>query len=251
MTNSFNGGFAQADTTKMHKDIIALRTKSTKLRQMGRIADNISRIKKELGNTKLLVVSKFRSVNEIKEAYEAGQTTFAENRVQALLERREALPQEIEWHLIGHLQTNKVKYIAPFITMIHSVESEKLLIEIDRRAAQYQRKIDLLLQLFISQDETKFGLSYEECDLLIAKIASQAFPNVQLRGLMGMATLTNDNQQIKSEFEALSKYFLNVKNGLMKHEKGFDTLSMGMSSDYKIAMDCGSTLVRIGSAVFE
>lgn len=213
------------------------------------LAENITRLRQELGHVELVVVSKYRSIDEIKSVYDCGQRKFGENRVQALLERVEALPKDIEWHLIGHLQTNKVKYIAPMISMIQSVDSSRLLDEIDKQAARYKRKIDCLLQCHIAEEETKFGLNRLECIEILDSKPLEKWPHVQIRGLMGMATNTDDTNKIENEFKGLKSLFDELR--ATYKELNLDTLSMGMSSDYGIAVQQGSTLVRIGSKVFE
>lgn len=216
------------------------------------IASNLNKIKSKLGIAKLVVVSKTRSIEELEAVYEAGYRTFAENRVQNLLERKEKLPTDIEWHLIGHLQTNKVKYIAPFIAMIQSVDSESLLIEINRQAAKNQRTLDVLLQVFIATEETKFGFSETEVLDILNRDFSNLYPNVKIRGLMGMASNTDNKEQVRQEFSTLHNFYLHCKTLIeQKNINGFDTLSMGMSSDYLLAIEQGSNLVRIGSAIFE
>lgn len=208
------------------------------------IAENISGLKQEIGqNVQLIVVSKYRTIEEIKEAYQAGQRLFAENRVQALLERKEALPNDIIWHLIGHLQSNKVKYIAPFISCIQSIDSLELLELLNQHAAKNGRTIDCLLQVHIAVEETKFGLSETECEALIAQ--AKGFSNVKIKGLMGMASNTEDQEQVKKEFLGLQTLY-----NKLKEENNFDTLSMGMSGDYQLAIACGSNMVRVGSKVF-
>jgi pyridoxal phosphate enzyme (YggS family) len=220
--------------------------------QMQGIAENLKGIRKQLNpSTILIVVSKYRSIEEIMEAYNAGQRIFAENRVQALLERHEALPKDIEWHLIGHLQTNKVKYIVPFVKLIHSVDSMKLLQEIDKQAGKINQVQDVLIQVFVAQEETKFGLEPAEAmDLLSSKEAT-SLKNVRICGLMAMASNTDNREQIRQEFQKVADLFKELKNGLMKENPAFQELSIGMSSDYSIAMECGSTMVRVGSKVFE
>lgn len=214
------------------------------------IAENISRLKEETGNkAQLIIVSKNRSIEEVKEAYSTGHRDFAENRVQALMEKAEHMPDDIRWHLIGHLQTNKVKYIVPFIHLIQSVDTPKLLEEIDKHAGKHRRVIDCLLQIYIATEETKFGMSMEECDTMIGSGLLSTLKHVRVRGLMGMATNTNDVEKVKTEFTALRNYFEAIKTKLANDY--FDTLSMGMSADYKIALQCGSNMVRIGSLVFE
>ncbi|GCD79450.1 YggS family pyridoxal phosphate-dependent enzyme [Schleiferia thermophila] len=213
------------------------------------IAENLKRIKDEIGtDVTLVAVSKFKSIPEIMEAYQAGHRDFGENRVQELTDKASQLPNDIRWHMIGHLQTNKVKYIAPFIYLIHSVDSEKLLTEIQKQASRNQRTIDILLQVHIAKEETKFGLNDEECHQLTEKMAKNLFPNCRLRGLMGMATNTNDLSAVEREFLHLKHLFSQLSDRFP--ELQLDVLSIGMSGDYPIALKCGSNMVRIGSAVF-
>ncbi|MAR39791.1 MAG: YggS family pyridoxal phosphate-dependent enzyme [Flavobacteriales bacterium] len=205
------------------------------------ISEKIQKIKKELPTgVDLVAVSKTQSHSKIKEAYDSGHKVFGENKVQELTEKYEKLPKNIRWHMIGHLQKNKVKYIAPFVDLIHAVDSEKLLKEIDKRAQQNNRIIDCLLQIHIAAESTKFGLSENEANEILLR--KEEYKNVNIRGLMGMATFTNNNNKIKEEFDFLSSIF--------KKYDYFNTLSMGMSGDYKIAINCGSTMVRIGSTIF-
>ncbi|MEZ4805759.1 MAG: YggS family pyridoxal phosphate-dependent enzyme [Bacteroidia bacterium] len=211
------------------------------------IAENISVLKSEIDNkAKLVIVSKYRSIEEILLAYNTGHRVFAENRVQALLERKEALPGDIEWHLIGHLQSNKVKYIAPFISCVQSIDSLKLLRILNKEAKENGRVIDCLLQLHIAKEETKFGMNEKECLDVLQKSKLENLNHVNIIGLMGMASFTNNTKQVKDEFTALKKFYDSLKGA-----ENFKVLSMGMSSDYKIAIECGSNLVRIGSKVFE
>ncbi|MFN4913928.1 MAG: YggS family pyridoxal phosphate-dependent enzyme [Sphingomonadales bacterium] len=219
---------------------------------MNAIAARLQDIKSKLGtNTRLIVVSKYRSIDEIEAVYEAGQRAFAENRVQALLERYEALPKDIEWHLIGHLQTNKVKYVVPFVKLIHSADSLKLLQEINKQAAKINKVQDVLLQVFVAQEETKFGLEPSEVKALLASAEFQELLNIRVCGLMAMASNTADTEQIKQEFSAVADLFEELKSGFMKQNQGFTELSIGMSGDFAIAVACGSTMVRVGSKVFE
>lgn len=219
---------------------------------MNAIAARLQDIKSKLGtNTRLIVVSKYRSIDEIEAVYEAGQRTFAENRVQALLERYEALPKDIEWHLIGHLQTNKVKYVVPFVKLIHSADSLKLLQEINKQATKINKVQDILLQVFVAQEETKFGLEPSEVKALLASAEFQELLNIRVCGLMAMASNTADTEQIKQEFSAVADLFEELKSGFMKQNQGFTELSIGMSGDFAIAVACGSTMVRVGSKVFE
>lgn len=214
------------------------------------ISENINHIKQEVGhNVKLVVVSKFRTISEIQTAYDAGHKVFAENKVQPLLERYEALPKDIEWHLIGHLQTNKVKYITPFIHTIQSVDSLKLLQEINKHAAKDNRSIECLLQIYIAQEETKFGLSREECRELLNHPELKNLKNVKITGLMGMATFTDNMQQVESEFKSLKSFFDELKSDYQLPD--FKTISMGMSNDYNLAIACGSNLIRVGTKIFQ
>ncbi len=215
------------------------------------IAANIQRILTQLGDSQLIVVSKFRTVPEIRTAYDAGQRLFAENRVQALLERREQLPADIEWHLIGHLQSNKVKFIAPFISMIHSVDSAKLLGEIQKEAEKNGRIIPVLLQVHIAMEETKFGWDENELLDFLRSDLWRKMPNISITGLMGMATLTADAQQIRREFSGIKNLFDKLKTEFFSNQPAFRELSIGMSSDYLLALEYGSSMVRIGTAIFE
>ena len=205
------------------------------------ISEKIQKIKSEIPEgVTLVAVSKTKPVSDIEQAYNSGQLIFGENKVQELVEKHEKLPKNIDWHMIGHLQKNKVKYIAPFVSLIHGVDSEKLLKEIDKRAVQNNRIIDCLLQVHIATESTKFGFSVEEIEQIIRKLDS--YKNVNIIGFMGMATLTENSNQIKEEFSFLSDIY-------KKHSQ-MNTLSMGMSGDYKIAIDCGSNMIRIGSTIF-
>jgi pyridoxal phosphate enzyme (YggS family) len=199
---------------------------------------------------KLVAVSKTYGQSEIMQAYEAGQRIFGENRVQELVPKYELLPEDIEWHLIGHLQTNKVKYIAPFVAMIHSVDSFKLLEEINKQAAKVNRIIPCLLQIFIAKEETKFGFDEKELYELLQSKEIHQLKNVSVRGLMGMATFTDDKEQIKAEFAYIKAVSDTCKSKFTERNVSFSELSVGMSSDFEIALEYGSTLVRIGSAIF-
>ena len=205
------------------------------------ISENIQKIKSEIPKEITLVaVSKTKPISDIEQAYNSGQLIFGENKVQELVEKHEKLPKDIQWQMIGHLQTNKVKYIAPFVNLIHGVDSEKLLKEIDKRAKQNNRIIDCLLQVHIATESTKFGFSENELEEIIKKLEN--YKNVNIIGLMGMATFTENKNQIKKEFLFLSTIY--------KRHKQMNTLSMGMSGDYKIAISCGSNMIRIGSTIF-
>lgn len=216
------------------------------------IADNIKSLKNETDtiNVTLIAVSKTKSPDEIIEAYHAGQRLFGENMVQELVEKYEQLPKDIQWHLIGHLQSNKVKYIAPFISMIQSVDSMKLLQEIDKQAQKNNRVIDCLLQVYIADEETKYGLGFDEIIELLRSEEFSALKHVRIRGLMGIATNTENIKQVKEEFYELRTFFDGIKQSYFRKDNTFDNLSMGMSSDYKIAIEQGSNMVRLGSTIF-
>jgi pyridoxal phosphate enzyme (YggS family) len=184
------------------------------------------------------------------EAYDAGQRVFGENKVQELTEKATALPTDIQWHLIGHLQRNKVKYIAPFVALIHGVDSFKLLKEINKEGKKNNRVIDVLLQFHIAQEDTKFGFSFEEAQEMLEDRAFAEMENINIRGVMGMATFTDNKEQVADEFRALNNYFLTLQGHYFKFNPSFDTVSMGMSGDYAIAIEEGSTMVRIGSSIF-
>ena len=216
------------------------------------ITTNIQDIQTELSpvGVTLVAISKTKPNEDIQEAYNAGQRIFGENMVQELVEKYEALPKDIEWHLVGHLQTNKVKYIAPFISLIQSVDSLKLLAEINKHAAKHKRVIDCLLQVDIAQEDTKFGLDHVEVVELLSSEEFQNMQNVRIRGLMGIATNTENEKEIKEEFYELKMLFDGVKVSYFRKETSFDTLSMGMSSDYTLAIEQGSNMVRLGSTIF-
>ena len=212
-------------------------------------------IKEELKyfNAELVAVSKTKPASDIVEAYNSGQRIFGENYVQELVDKNELLPKDIEWHFIGHLQSNKVKYIAPFVTLIHGVDSLGLLKEMNKQAVKNNRVIDCLLQIYIAEEETKFGFSYKECTELLNSKELLEFKNISIKGLMGMATLTDNLHQIQKEFHTLSMYFqqlVNEQTQLPTSNSLLSILSMGMTSDYKIALAAGSNMVRIGSAIF-
>lgn len=210
------------------------------------IQENYHKIKAQIPeNVELVAVSKFHPVEKIKEVYDCGQKVFGENKVQELLTKVNELPADIQWHLIGHLQTNKVKYIAPFIDTIQSVDSEKLLLEINKEAAKNNRKIKVLLQIKIAEEETKYGLEISEAKEIFSNYLEHKYPNIEILGLMGMATFTDNKNQVKSEFLVLKSLFDELSTF-----KKLETLSMGMSDDFSLAIECGSTSVRIGSAIF-
>jgi PLP dependent protein len=211
-------------------------------------------IKTELDDKQvtLVAVSKTKPVSDIQELYDLGQRDFGENYVQELTEKQPQLPADINWHYIGHLQSNKVKYIAPFVSMIHAVDSFKLLQEINKQAAKHNRTIDVLLQMHIADEETKFGLDEKEIIELLEYYTAHKdqLQNIRICGLMGMATNTDDEQQIRSEFARLQAMFKNLQAATFLFQRHFNTCSIGMSSDYRIAIEEGSTMVRIGSLLF-
>ncbi len=198
----------------------------------------------------LIAVSKTKSVSEIIEAYNAGQKYFGENRVQELLDKKDHVPADAEWHLIGHLQTNKVKYVVPFISMIQSVDSLKLLNAINNEASKVNKVVNCLLQIYIAEEETKYGFSMSEIESIINLKGLDGLKYVRICGVMGMATFTEDFSQVRKEFSCLREYFKILKAGYFNSETHFREISMGMSGDYKIAVEEGSTMVRIGSLLF-
>lgn len=211
------------------------------------ITDNLKKIKSALPNDVTLVaVSKTKSISEIREAYDTGHTIFGENKVQEMVQKWENMPKDIQWHMIGHVQRNKVKHMAGFVSLIHGVDSIRLLEEIDKRAQQKNRVINCLLQIHIAEETTKFGLSADELSEIIQSDAFHKMKNIAIVGLMGMATFTDDTNQIRREFRFLKTLFDSTK----KIIPGISILSMGMSGDYEIAIEEGSTMVRIGSSIF-
>jgi len=219
---------------------------------MKNIRDNLNILSQEIpSSVKLIVVSKMQPVDRILEVYNAGQRRFAENRVQELIVKQPLLPKDIEWHFIGHLQTNKVKFIAPFVHVIQSIDSLKLLLEIDKEANRVDQIIDCMLELFIATEETKFGLDLTEAMNLLASAEFRALRHVRITGLMGMATYTPDVALIRKEFRTLKFYFDSLSKKYFRDDPGFSEISMGMSGDFRIAIEEGSTMVRIGSKIFE
>ena len=215
------------------------------------IKENIDEIKKHLpANTRLVAVSKFHGVDEILKAYESGHKIFGESRVQELIEKQPSLPDDIEWHFVGRLQRNKVKFIVPFIDCIHSVDSKRLLHQIEKQAADADRVIPCLLQIHIAKEETKTGFTEEECWNLLSKGKWREWPHIQLTGVMGMATFTDDEEIVRKEFVKLNAFFKKIKQHFFADSPQFKEISMGMSSDYKIATDEGSTLIRVCSKIF-
>lgn len=215
------------------------------------IKDKLAEIRKEIPeHVTLIAVSKTKPVSALEEAYKAGQRHFGENKVQEMFDKYEQLPKDIRWHLIGHLQSNKVKYIAPFVHLIHSVDSLKLLSEIDKQAKKNNRVIDCLLQFHIAQEETKFGLSLLEAEALISSEEFKELKNINIVGVMGMASFSNNESLIKKEFQALHAIFKSLQEKCFYENQNFKEISMGMSGDYALAIEEGSTMVRVGSSIF-
>jgi pyridoxal phosphate enzyme (YggS family) len=215
------------------------------------VAQNIAELRRGIPtNVTLIAVSKTQPNSKIQEAYDAGQRIFGENKVQELVPKFEALPKDIQWHLIGHLQSNKVKYIAPFVHLIHSIDSFKLLQEVDKQASKIDRRLNCLLQVHIAQEETKFGFSENEIIDLLQSKAFESLKNIQIEGLMGMATFTENTDQVRSEFKSLKTLFEKLRSMTLPSQFELKNLSMGMSGDYKIAIEQGSTMIRVGTALF-
>ncbi|MDA9284303.1 YggS family pyridoxal phosphate-dependent enzyme [Flavobacteriaceae bacterium] len=211
------------------------------------ISENIKKYQGSLPkNTTLVAVSKTKPVSSLLQAYDAGQRVFGENKIQEMASKWEEMPKDIQWHMIGHVQTNKVKYMAPFVDLIHTVDSLKLLREINKQAAKHDRVINCLLQIKIAEEEHKFGLDHQDALLLLAKDIQATLPHVSIVGLMGMASFTDNKTQIETEFKKLST----LHKEFIKQHPQLTVLSMGMSSDYTLALDHGSTMVRIGSSIF-
>ena len=215
------------------------------------ISNQITKINNELPSTvKLVAVSKFNPVEAIQEAYDAGQRIFGESRPQELAQKVPQLPNDIQWHFIGHLQTNKLKMVLPYVSLVHSVDSERLLMEIDKYAVKNCLKVKCLLEMFIAQEDSKQGFSKEELMALLEKLEQNPLQGVEICGLMGMASFVEDQHQIKAEFEELNAAFSEIREKYISAHPNFKELSMGMSGDYKIAIGCGSTMVRIGTTIF-
>ena len=211
------------------------------------VSENIKKYRSELPeNVKLVAISKTKPNEDLMEAYEAGQRIFGENKIQEMTDKWEELPKDIEWHMVGHVQRNKVKYMAPYVNLIHAVDSLKLLKEINKRAKQNERSIDCLLQIKIAEEDSKFGISRQEAREILESEAYAKMKHVNIIGLMGMATFTEDEKQVREEFNRLKSAF----DDFNKDFPELKEISMGMSGDYKIAVDCGSTMVRIGSSIF-
>ncbi len=214
------------------------------------IKSNLEFIKKSLPeNVTLVAVSKTKPVSDLMQAYEAGQRIFGENKIQEMTDKWEQMPKDIQWHMIGHVQSNKVKFMAPFVSLIHGVDSLKLLQEINKQALKNNRVIDCLLQMYIAEEESKFGLDENELNELLSSFEFKELKNIRILGLMGMATFTEDQNQIKKEFTHLKSIFDSVQK-IENENLKLNTISMGMSGDYQLAIECGSTMVRIGSSIF-
>ena len=215
------------------------------------IVEALDKINFEISDDVTLVaVSKTKPVEDIKVAYEAGQRVFGENKVQELTDKQAVLPEDIEWHFIGHLQSNKVKYIAPFVSLIHAVDSIKLLKEINKQAKKNNRVISCLLQFHIADEQSKFGLNLDEAQTILSSNEFVEYQNISVVGVMGMATFTDDEEQVRDEFRTLENYFHVVQGHFFKYNPDFKHISMGMSGDYKIAIEEGSTMIRLGSSIF-
>ena len=215
------------------------------------ISNQITKINNELPSTvKLVAVSKFNPVEAIQEAYDAGQRIFGESRPQELVQKVPQLPDDVQWHFIGHLQTNKLKMVLPYVSLVHSVDSERLLMEIEKYAVKNGLKVKCLLEMFVAQEESKQGFSREELMALLEKLEQNPLQGVEICGLMGMASFVEDKEQIRREFEELRSAFSEIKGKYISAHPNFNELSMGMSGDYKIAIECGSTMVRIGTTIF-
>ncbi|KAF2507197.1 YggS family pyridoxal phosphate-dependent enzyme [Flavobacterium zhairuonense] len=214
------------------------------------IASNLNTIKSTLPeHVTLVAVSKTKPVSDLMQAYEAGQRIFGENKIQEMTEKWEQMPKDIQWHMIGHVQSNKVKFMAPYVTLIHGVDSLKLLQEINKQALKNNRIIDCLLQVYIAEEESKFGLDENELNELLTSVEFKELKNIRILGLMGMATFTEDQNQIKKEFTYLKSIFDSIRD-LKTENCNLNTISMGMSGDYQLAIESGSTMVRIGSSIF-
>lgn len=216
---------------------------------MSLIAENIAHFKNKLpGNVNLIAISKRKPVSDIKEAYEAGHRDFGENRIQEMADKHDELPDDIRWHMVGHVQGNKIKYMAPFVYMVHGIDKPKRLKELNKEAEKNDRKINCLLQIHIAEEESKFGFSFDEAMEVMDNDPEKKYPFVKIRGVMAMATNTDNEQQVRQEFRGLSSFYNKV---LKKHNPtDFDVLSMGMSGDFQIAMDEGSNMIRIGTSIF-
>ncbi len=215
------------------------------------LADNLTEILNSIPkHVTLVAVSKTKPIENIQNLYDVGQRIFGENRVQELEEKHQALPKDIQWHLIGHLQRNKVKYIAPFVALIHSIDSERLLDEVNIQAKKNDRKIKVLLQFYIAQEETKFGFDVEEINELFTRRSPETFDSIEFCGVMGMASFSDDENQVRREFNNLKVIFDQLKSSYFSNSYSFSEISTGMSGDYQLAIEEGSTMVRVGSSLF-
>ena len=215
------------------------------------IGEQITRLRKELPEgVSLLAISKYQPIEALQEAYDAGQRMFGENHIQEMAAKASSLPKDIQWHFTGHVQTNKIKYMAPFVNLIHAVDSFRLLREIDKHAAKHERCIDCLLQIHIAQEETKYGLSVDECRHLLANEPWRELQHIRITGLMAMGSNTDDMEQVRSEFKQIKNLFDELKEKYFPDEPSFCQISEGMTDDYPIAIEEGSTIVRIGSMIF-
>ena len=215
-----------------------------------KIQDNLTELKSSLPEeVSLVAVSKTKPESDLMEVYEVGQRIFGENKIQEMVSKWEQLPKDIQWHMIGHVQTNKVKYIAPFVDTIHAVDRIKVLNEIQKQAEKNNRTISCLIQICIATEDTKFGFNKEELEAVVMDLKANPLPYIRIKGLMGMATFTDDKSQIKNEFNRL-KFTFDALKALQTENCKLQIISMGMSGDYKLAIDCGSTMIRVGSSIF-
>ena len=213
------------------------------------IAENLKSLSKSLPEqVQLIAVSKTKPMEALEEAYAAGQRHFGENRIQEMSEKFDALPKDIHWHMIGNVQDNKIKYMAHFVSLVHGMDKEKRLKTLNKEAAKANRVIDCLVQIHIAEEETKFGFDYQEAELLFQKDLIETYPNIRVRGLMGMATFTDNQEQLEREFQGLSDFYKNTQNQLGSDQ--FNILSMGMSGDYPLAIEQGSNMIRVGTKIF-
>jgi pyridoxal phosphate enzyme (YggS family) len=213
------------------------------------IAENLQSLAESLPNqVQLIAVSKTKPMEAVEEAYAAGQRHFGENRIQEMSEKFDALPKDIHWHMIGHVQDNKIKYMAHFVSLVHGMDKEKRLKTLNKEAAKVNRVIDCLVQIHIAEEETKFGFDYQEAELLFQKNLTETYPNLRIRGLMGMATFTDNKEQLRREFKGLAALYKSTKANLGSDQ--FNILSMGMSGDYNLAIECGSNMIRVGTKIF-
>lgn len=214
------------------------------------IKNNLQKIQAKLPNhVSLVAVSKTKPVEDLMEAYNAGQRIFGENKIQEMVSKYEAMPKDIQWHMIGHVQRNKVKYMAEFVSLIHGVDSFKLLKEINKQAKKHERIIDCLIQIKIAQEDSKFGMLATDAEALLKSAELKELQNICIKGVMGMATFTDNSSQIEREFKNLKSYFDKLKS-ITAHNCNFKIISMGMSGDYPLAIDCGSNMIRVGSSIF-